>query len=217
MYKNMASDNESYSEYLQSDHWKGLRLSVLSQMENACCICLVKDPSNDAHHIFYSRRWRDTLAHHLVCLCRSCHDDVHEIMSKWPIPKNPSGHYKNWHSIRKVLRLKHIRSSIMMQYCPRIRALADRRPDDNIYRSSVGLEPKSLRDRKLKIRVGSLPEPISEWFSDSEFISVRRFISEVGRLASMSGIDRTQAYAAARNYLTELKSIGNGSFEIAIE
>lgn len=67
-------------QYLQSDHWKNLRLEKLSR-EDACCeICGFRSVSNDVHHLRYPRPLTKTKLNDLVVLCRSCHELIHEII-----------------------------------------------------------------------------------------------------------------------------------------
>ncbi len=64
-------------EFLNSEEWSTIRAEVLAAESARCYICEVEDASNDVHHMFYRRHWRDTAAADCHVLCRRCHDLVH--------------------------------------------------------------------------------------------------------------------------------------------
>lgn len=66
--------------YLKSEEWTTVRLEALANAQGKCRICGFQDHSNDAHHIYYPPKWKDTKSYDLVVLCRSCHELVHAIL-----------------------------------------------------------------------------------------------------------------------------------------
>lgn len=71
----IALQRMPYSEYLQTDHWKALRVQALAAAEYRCQVC------NDTaaltvHHRTYERRGFELLSD-LIALCRSCHSIFH--------------------------------------------------------------------------------------------------------------------------------------------
>jgi hypothetical protein len=63
-----------YLNYLQSDHWKSLRLAAIACWGDRCSNCSV--PKVDIHHLRYGTLY-DVSTSDLMPLCRRCHDEVH--------------------------------------------------------------------------------------------------------------------------------------------
>lgn len=66
--------------FLRSEKWKDLRIEALARDDAKCQICLERNLSNDAHHIYYPPSVYDTQADDLVILCRPCHELVEAII-----------------------------------------------------------------------------------------------------------------------------------------
>lgn len=69
----------NYKAFLRSEWWKNFRLGILAGRKAKCNICKLQSSSNDIHHIFYPRYFCQTRAHHVVILCRDCHEKVHKL------------------------------------------------------------------------------------------------------------------------------------------
>lgn len=65
--------------FLKSDEWETLRLTCIAMDEGKCVLCSKYSESNDAHHLFYRERWKDTQVEDLLTLCRECHERVHSL------------------------------------------------------------------------------------------------------------------------------------------
>jgi len=63
--------------YLRSDEWQGVRLEALVREDGKCQICGEESIFNDAHHVVYPKSFWQTKPHHLVILCRPCHNVSH--------------------------------------------------------------------------------------------------------------------------------------------
>jgi predicted HNH restriction endonuclease len=75
----------TYAEYLQTTWWRCRRYQALNQVGFRCQRCGRRGFRNpyghyglDVHHRRYDHLWHE-LPDDLVVLCRSCHDDAHEI------------------------------------------------------------------------------------------------------------------------------------------
>ena len=68
---------EEYKEYLNSDHWKSIRLKALDRAGHKCQLCSSKECLN-VHHNTYINRGHEDLKD-LVVLCRECHKKFHNI------------------------------------------------------------------------------------------------------------------------------------------
>lgn len=66
--------------YLQSEHWKNLRIQKLAECDARCHICNLRDLENDVHHIYYPPDLFKTRLHVLRVLCRKHHEMVHAYM-----------------------------------------------------------------------------------------------------------------------------------------
>jgi len=69
-------------EFLKSEEWASIRAEVMVRERSRCFICESDEVSNDVHHMFYRKQWRDTRATDCHVLCRRCHELVHDQMSK---------------------------------------------------------------------------------------------------------------------------------------
>lgn len=67
-------------EYLKSEQWSNVRIEALAREKGKCQICGEESIHNDAHHIWYPESVWDTKEHHLVILCRACHEFIHTMM-----------------------------------------------------------------------------------------------------------------------------------------
>jgi hypothetical protein len=69
---------EAYQEYLQSDHWKKLRMQRL-RMSKVCELCGTgKSKHWNVHHVIYRDNWLDAQVEDLRRMCRYCHECLHE-------------------------------------------------------------------------------------------------------------------------------------------
>ncbi|PZT54347.1 hypothetical protein DN757_17615 [Paenibacillus silvae] len=69
----------SYSEYLKSNHWKGVKDRFwASKFKKECNVCKRKNKLN-LHHKSYKRVGNERL-NDLVYLCESCHNKLHELL-----------------------------------------------------------------------------------------------------------------------------------------
>lgn len=64
--------------FLKSEFWDNLRLEALVKFQACCYICHKENIKNDAHHVDYPKRWRDTRLNQLVIMCRECHELMHK-------------------------------------------------------------------------------------------------------------------------------------------
>lgn len=65
-----------YQEYLNSDHWKEIRLKALNRAGNRCQLCSSRGSLN-VHHNTYKNKGNEDLKD-LVVLCRECHAKFHD-------------------------------------------------------------------------------------------------------------------------------------------
>jgi 5-methylcytosine-specific restriction endonuclease McrA len=75
-YRNHTGDWwERYKEYLESDHWKKVRFTVLRR--DAICQKCFASPATEAHHLTYETFNRRGFSYPAECvgLCHSCHED----------------------------------------------------------------------------------------------------------------------------------------------
>lgn len=69
--------NAEYTEYLQSEHWMGLRSSALAIAGGQCEHCRDRHRL-DCHHITYRNPLTLCTVEDLMILCRKCHDTWHD-------------------------------------------------------------------------------------------------------------------------------------------
>lgn len=65
-----------YQEYLNSPHWKEIRLKALRRAGNRCQLCSSTNNLN-VHHNTYKNKGHEDL-NDLVVLCRKCHSKFHD-------------------------------------------------------------------------------------------------------------------------------------------
>lgn len=73
----MAS--EAYSAYLESDHWKALRLRKIKESGRICRACR-RTKNIVVHHMLYRPNLEDAKLSDLLVLCRDCHDSFHRYL-----------------------------------------------------------------------------------------------------------------------------------------
>lgn len=73
----MAS--EAYSAYLESDHWKALRLWKIKESGRICRACRCTK-NIVVHHMLYRPNLEDAKLSDLLVLCRDCHDSFHRYL-----------------------------------------------------------------------------------------------------------------------------------------
>ena len=88
----------TYSEYLQSRHWKNLKIRYWkSKMPKCCGVCGSSTSSKNMHHKTYKRIGHEWLMD-IIPLCQSCHHQAHIDL------KNNTNTRKNLWNIHKVTR-----------------------------------------------------------------------------------------------------------------
>lgn len=102
-----------YQEYLQSDHWRGLRAVVMERDNHKCCHC--GNPGYIAHHKYYRDHYHDSLPQDLITLCGPCHEIVHNIR------RDSNG------NVTHVKQMPHISEMIPKKSQVRKRSLKSRR------------------------------------------------------------------------------------------
>ena len=70
----------SYTDYLKSDHWRGIRKLKLEECSNACEVCGEDGVRLDIHHKNYETLGHESLDD-LAALCPYCHKDVHDVIT----------------------------------------------------------------------------------------------------------------------------------------
>ena len=65
-----------YQDYLNSDHWKEIRIEALNRAGHRCQLCSSTYNLN-VHHNTYKNRGNEDLKD-LVVLCRDCHAKFHD-------------------------------------------------------------------------------------------------------------------------------------------
>lgn len=65
-----------YNIYLQSEHWRNLRLIALKR-DNYICQSCKQEKATEVHHLTYKNLGNESLDE-LISYCRVCHEKVHE-------------------------------------------------------------------------------------------------------------------------------------------
>lgn len=76
-YEKFLSDEDLYKAYLQSDVWKAKRRRIIEQSDYRCARCGSAINLN-VHHITYERLFFED-DEDLVCLCKNCHEQLHNL------------------------------------------------------------------------------------------------------------------------------------------
>jgi hypothetical protein len=69
---------EAYAEYLQSEHWAGLRKQAFATYGNRCSRCK-SHKRLQVHHHTYRFPWENCTVKDVVPLCLKCHEKEHGI------------------------------------------------------------------------------------------------------------------------------------------
>jgi hypothetical protein len=116
-------------------------------------------------------------------------------------PKNAAKSWKRWFFIRDLLRVQMVVPFLMIESCPKIRELANRKPSHNVYLKSVGLPVKWNPKALAPVNISKMPNKIRGLFcSSSTRVSRREFFRAITRASS----NPNQAAEAGREYLTAM-------------
>lgn len=77
----------NYREYLQSPLWQRKRLLALKRANFRCQSCN-REGRLEVHHTTYAQLGREQM-HHLLVLCRQCHQNEHDTIDR--LPRRPAG------------------------------------------------------------------------------------------------------------------------------
>lgn len=80
----MTATQAAYRVYLQSEHWRSLRLEAFKRYGRKCSKC----PATcrlDVHHVRYRHPWTDGVMDDLMILCRRCHELEHGLVVVIPV------------------------------------------------------------------------------------------------------------------------------------
>lgn len=93
-------------EILQSEEWKTARSNLLVLFDATCAICGKRDVSNDIHHVIYPKDILQTTTRHAVCLCRRCHDRVHERQKDIPSGTSKNERWRLYKESANAIRIE---------------------------------------------------------------------------------------------------------------
>lgn len=71
-----------YRQYLETDHWKTMRMDMLKRAKFACQLCSAKGQLH-VHHRTYERRGEENYSD-LIVLCANCHGKFHDKLAVQP-------------------------------------------------------------------------------------------------------------------------------------
>jgi ribosomal protein L37AE/L43A len=123
--------------YLKSEKWQAVRLEALVREKAKCQICGEESISNDAHHVWYPKSIWDTTEMHLVVLCRSCHEFIHEMLPECKTDDEEKGR-QHWVKFRNAILAWRQSKTALFKVYPEV-------PPD------LG-SPKNLRDAYLALK-----------------------------------------------------------------
>lgn len=72
----MTPGQIAYRQYLESDHWRNLRVAAFRMWGRKCFKC-PRTFGLEVHHLFYRARWEDSLPQDLRPCCSWCHRKEH--------------------------------------------------------------------------------------------------------------------------------------------
>jgi hypothetical protein len=93
-----------YTEYLRSDHWKGLRQKKRKNGAR-CGICAATE-NIDTHHLLYKNLF-DVETSDLRLLCRRCHFLTHDLMRAGKIRFPSTSHHSRFVILKAAVK-KHL-------------------------------------------------------------------------------------------------------------
>lgn len=78
--------------YMQSDKWDQIRKAVLQRDNYTCRKCNASDITLDVHHLHYRSLGNESLED-LITVCRSCHNEIHDLHGYNPYHIFPLNEY----------------------------------------------------------------------------------------------------------------------------
>ena len=70
---------QTYCEYMESDHWQGIRLLSLRNAGYKCECCF-RDGDLQGHHMRYGTPLNSCTPQDISILCATCHGEVHKMI-----------------------------------------------------------------------------------------------------------------------------------------
>lgn len=95
----IMSKRETYEKYLQSNHWKGLRLKVFKVYGRKCFYHQDRVEGIHVHHMKYREFLEDCTERDCVPLCQECHTEAHSKQKELDRVKMDVGIF--WASLKK--------------------------------------------------------------------------------------------------------------------
>jgi hypothetical protein len=74
----LALRSLDYEDYLQTEHWAGIRWRAMAKTNWQCVAC--NKNAIDAHHVTYKRKGFERIED-VVAKCRGCHEEHHKTWS----------------------------------------------------------------------------------------------------------------------------------------
>lgn len=107
---------ESYTDYLQTKHWKAMREKVYEEYNGICGVCgeIVPRALSNIHHRTYKRVGNEDMSD-LILLCKSCHAKAHKRKDKLKDGKRNFGYIMG----RCRTELSHDEKEELMEYIKR--------------------------------------------------------------------------------------------------
>jgi len=105
--------NNSYKNYLNSEHWKDVKYRFnKSKLNKKCCYACKNKENLNLHHKTYKRLGHEKL-NDLIYLCQSCHNIVHNILKTRK--SNKTNLFNVAKKLRKVMK-KHNNDKNKIKY-----------------------------------------------------------------------------------------------------
>ena len=70
---------QTYCEYMDSDHWQGIRILSL-RASGYKCECCFRDGELQGHHMRYGTPLNSCTPKDISILCKTCHGEVHKMI-----------------------------------------------------------------------------------------------------------------------------------------
>lgn len=130
---------EEYAIYLQSDHWRDLRLRAKAVHGNRCACCT--DEPIQMHHLRYGT-WFDVTANDLIPLCDGCHELAHSIKAAYRLIYSDRASEEKRLRLLGILRESRGLIAPIRNPIPKARKKQDRRQLRRRVEEKLGLLPK---------------------------------------------------------------------------
>lgn len=109
---------DAYRLYLQTDHWKRIRIKTYEYYQHRCHWCHKELALMEVnvHHLKYKNKWCEVPGIDVILLCRDCHKHIHKIKPKKTLAERQAKLHRKVMKQRAAYSRRESKSKQMQRY-----------------------------------------------------------------------------------------------------